>query len=653
MMPKLQRLLGWRDWLASSNARPLPKRYRCTLETLEDRSVPSCSFPNVWTVGHVDGFDIGYTSGNWDLRTHNVDIDTYAPADQALLVAVPESKVARPTGSQWDFLGVPEGNDVWILPQTQQSNLLFLGNSSETIPPGTFASYVESDPRLPPVAAPWIKLSLEAVRGPGHFSVWNNDSFGNPIVWAASSDGITGGDSLFIVSGSHVHFNWGFSARGQYEVDIRASAFLGPGMTNPVQSSVVTYYLSAEQPGCLEFSAATASIDESAGTATITVTRSNGTDGIVTVNFATSDGSATGDEDYQPMAGTLTFADGEASTTFTIPIIDDAFAEGNETFDITLSAPTNGANLGMQTTMVLTVLDNDPGSFRILDNGEPGTGVTAGWTYLDNAQFGSFQGVQGDVHFVASQTDLGGQLETATWTFPDLAPGQYQISTTWFPHPNRATNAPYILWDGSTTLATVPVNQELTPDDFIDAGDGWRILGTFTIDSGTLTVELTNDADEYIIADSVRIERVGFTGRILDNGDSGYDVTPGWTYLDDAQFGSFQGIEGDVHFIGLGTGSEVATWTFSALPPGQYRVSATWTPHANRATDAPFTILDGAAELGTVPVNQEEAPNGLFDAGDRWEDLGVFTINSGTLVVRLSDAANEFVIADAIRIEQL
>jgi hypothetical protein len=259
----------------------------------------------------------------------------------------------------------------------------------------------------------------------------------------------------------------------------------------------------------------------------------------------------------------------------------------------------------------------------------------------------------GRVHFVASQTALEGQLETSTWTFPGLAAGQYQISTTWFPHRNRASNAPYIIRDGSTTLATVRVNQELTPSDFVDAGDGWKILGTFTISSGTLTVELTNDADEYIIADSVRIERVGFTGRILDNGDLGYGVTPGWTYLDNAQFGSFQGVEGDVHFVPPGTGSEVATWTFTTLPPGQYRVSATWTVHPNRATDAPYTVLDRSAALGTVLVNQEEAPNDFVDAGDRWEDLGVFTISSGTLTILLTDATNEYVIADAIRIERL
>lgn len=289
------------------------------------------------------------------------------------------------------------------------------------------------------------------------------------------------------------------------------------------------------------------------------------------------------------------------------------------------------------------------GSFRIVDNGDPAFGVTPGWTYLDTAEFGSFQGVQGDIHFV----NPGTGSEVATWTFTGVAAGQYQISTTWFPDPNRATNAPYILRDGSTALGTVRVNQELTPNDFRDAGEGWKILGTFTISSGTLTVQLTNDADEFVIADSVRIERVGFTGRILDNGESGYAVTPGWTYLDDTQFGSFQGVQGDVHFINPGTGTETATWTFTTLPPGQYRISATWTAHPNRATNAPFTVLDGAAALDTVLVNQEEAPRDFVEAGYLWQDLGTFTISSGTLVVRLSDAANEFVIADAIRIERI
>jgi hypothetical protein len=73
-------------------------------------------------------------------------------------------------------------------------------------------------------------------------------------------------------------------------------------------------------------------------------------------------------------------------------------------------------------------------------------------------------------------------------------------------------------------------------------------------------------------------------------------------------------------------------------------------PGANRATNAPYTVLDGTTVLATAPLNQEQTPNDFTADGAAWEDLGQFTVTSGTLKVRLSDAANEFVIADAVRI---
>jgi hypothetical protein len=88
--------------------------------------------------------------------------------------------------------------------------------------------------------------------------------------------------------------------------------------------------------------------------------------------------------------------------------------------------------------------------------------------------------------------------------------------------------------------------------------------------------------------------------------------------------------------------------------PGQYRVSATWTPHPNRATNSPFTILDGVNVVSTVAINQEQAPNDFHEASSFWEDLGgPYLITSNSLQVRLSDAANQIVVADAIRIERL
>jgi Ca2+-binding RTX toxin-like protein len=94
---------------------------------------------------------------------------------------------------------------------------------------------------------------------------------------------------------------------------------------------------------------------------------------------------------------------------------------------------------------------------------------------------------------------------SATWRFTGLTPGAiYQVATTWVPHPNRATDAPYRI----NGLAPVRVNQEQAPNDFTDAGTAWERLGIFTADaSGVLEVRLGVDANEYVIADAVRIQK--------------------------------------------------------------------------------------------------------------------------------------------------
>ena len=116
--------------------------------------------------------------------------------------------------------------------------------------------------------------------------------------------------------------------------------------------------------------------------------------------------------------------------------------------------------------------------------------------------------------------------------------------------------------------------------------------------------------------------------------------------------------EVDWHRKQSGSGSGTATWTFTGLAAGDYRVSATWAEKSNRANDAPFTILDNAAQVGSVSINQRVAPddfNTSDDGGTDWEDLGgPYTINSGTLVVQLNESPGQTgqVLADAIRIEE-
>jgi Domain of unknown function (DUF4394)/Calx-beta domain len=108
----------------------------------------------------------------------------------------------------------------------------------------------------------------------------------------------------------------------------------------------------------VQFTAALYAVDEAAGTATITVTRTDSFGGPASVTFATSDGSATAGEDYVTTSGTLTFGPGETSQSFTIPILNDARAEGDEVLHIALGTP-SGAILGRPFLAALRISAND------------------------------------------------------------------------------------------------------------------------------------------------------------------------------------------------------------------------------------------------------------------------------------------------------
>jgi hypothetical protein len=91
--------------------------------------------------------------------------------------------------------------------------------------------------------------------------------------------------------------------------------------------------------------------------AVFTVTLSKPSAFPVTVDYATSDGSAKAVYDYHPTSGTLTFAPGVTSRTIIVPTIDDAMAEPTETFQLILTNAV-GANL-QDNTAVGTIHDDD------------------------------------------------------------------------------------------------------------------------------------------------------------------------------------------------------------------------------------------------------------------------------------------------------
>lgn len=74
---------------------------------------------------------------------------------------------------------------------------------------------------------------------------------------------------------------------------------------------------------------------------TFTVSLSESSSDVVTVNYATTDGAAVAGVSYIPISGTLTFQPGETSQTLNVSIIGDTIAEPNEDFFLTLSSPVN------------------------------------------------------------------------------------------------------------------------------------------------------------------------------------------------------------------------------------------------------------------------------------------------------------------------
>jgi CSLREA domain-containing protein len=109
-----------------------------------------------------------------------------------------------------------------------------------------------------------------------------------------------------------------------------------------------------------QFKRATYEAGEARGAVTITVTRTvGGADGVATVDYATSDGTARAGLDYVAAGGTLIFAPGETAKSFSVQLVDDPADEETQSFDVTLSNPTGALTLGGHGTATVNILDND------------------------------------------------------------------------------------------------------------------------------------------------------------------------------------------------------------------------------------------------------------------------------------------------------
>jgi uncharacterized repeat protein (TIGR01451 family) len=117
--------------------------------------------------------------------------------------------------------------------------------------------------------------------------------------------------------------------------------------------------------GALRLSRAAYELSETGGVALVTVERVNGSQGSVTVDYATSNGTAVAGSDYTATSGTLVMSNGVVAATIGIPVVNDAEDELDEMFYIRLGNPTGGAILTNPALAQVNILDNDgPGTVQ-------------------------------------------------------------------------------------------------------------------------------------------------------------------------------------------------------------------------------------------------------------------------------------------------
>ncbi|MGC5311510.1 choice-of-anchor M domain-containing protein [Micromonospora zamorensis] len=165
----------------------------------------------VFNTGHLDLVDVAYEDGTLEVGVHDEDNDIEYGADEVKLIVKRQAKVTVPADPAYAFLGTPGVSRVWVLPQIENTNLIWPGIAAEEIEAGVFAGDA-------------LTLSVQSVTGPGQLAIYTEDAVGQPAILADSGDGLP--DAIPVTAGDHTHANWAFDKAGTYCVTVRATGTL-------------------------------------------------------------------------------------------------------------------------------------------------------------------------------------------------------------------------------------------------------------------------------------------------------------------------------------------------------------------------------------------------------------------------------------------
>jgi Calx-beta domain len=205
-----------------------------------------------------------------------------------------------------------------------------------------------------------------------------------------------------------------------------ASAILGAPATAAIT-------IADDDPaGLIDFTTLEYDVDETDGHATVTVERLGGVGGAVSVDYETSDGSATAGSDYASTTGTLNWAAGDgADKTFTVPVTWDGRAEGTESISLALTNAGGGSDLGPITAAVLQVGDDGASGPLALNSTTYRVGENDGLVTINLARSAGSLGGPITVHYATSDgtASAGSDYTPASGTLT-FGPGESGKSFT-------------------------------------------------------------------------------------------------------------------------------------------------------------------------------------------------------------------------------
>jgi putative ABC transporter-associated repeat protein len=166
--------------------------------------------------GHVD-FGPTLNTGEWRIQIHDdTEVPKYwrFPSDVVLRVG-DESIKQVPEGEEYAFLGQEPGSDVWIVPQVQAPDVIWVGWNTQ-------------EPTVLDSLSRGVTLSMLGVEGPGDVTVYlQSGNFGDVTVLWSSLRRFP--QKSWIDVNTHTHANWVFSEPGVYLVEVRIDGQLLSG----------------------------------------------------------------------------------------------------------------------------------------------------------------------------------------------------------------------------------------------------------------------------------------------------------------------------------------------------------------------------------------------------------------------------------------